>query len=72
MDYKTFKDHVFRVVKKSSLVRRTEILHDMEPFLKIRLHIEEDFVDVTFNAETGKTSYAYIRGDERIFGANML
>lgn len=39
---------------------------------RIRLWLNADFVDVYHNAQTGSTSYAYIEGGQRLFGANNM
>jgi hypothetical protein len=42
-----------------------------EPVLKLRVHLGASlFVDVFFNADTGKTSFALIKDGQRIFGAD--
>jgi hypothetical protein len=39
--------------------------------LKIRIAIADDeFLDLFHNAETGRTDYALIRGNQRIYGAD--
>jgi len=39
---------------------------------RLRLWLNSDFIDVYYNAQTGSTSYAYIQGDQRLFGANNM
>lgn len=39
---------------------------------KMRLWLNSEFIDVYYNAQTGSTSYAYIQGDQRLFGANNM
>jgi len=39
---------------------------------RIRLWLNADFVDVYYNSQTGSTSYAYIQGRQRLFGANNM
>lgn len=39
---------------------------------RIRLWLNQDFVDIYYNAQTGSISYAYIEQGERKFGANNM
>ena len=40
---------------------------------RLRLYLGEDrFVAVYYNARTKSTSYAYVEGDQRLFGANNM
>ena len=46
------------------------ILYD-EPVVKFRVElVEGSFIDVFYNADTGKTSFAWIAAGRRIFGAD--
>jgi hypothetical protein len=53
------------------MVTGIELLLLEEPILKLRAHLGVlAFVDVFFNAETGKISFALIKDTHRIFGAD--
>ena len=55
----------------SSLVTGIEPLVLEEPVLKLRVHVGTyGFVEVFWNVETNKTSFALIRGGRRMFGAD--
>ena len=42
-----------------------------EPVLKLRVHLGASlFIDIFFNAETSKTSFALIKDAQRIFGVD--
>jgi len=56
---------------QSPIVTGIEVLLLEEPVLKVRAYVEAfAFVEVFFNAETGKTSFALIKDRHRIFGAD--
>lgn len=56
---------------QSPVVVGIELLLLEEPVLKLRVHLGASlFVGVFFNAETGKTSFALIKGGQRTFGAD--
>ena len=56
---------------QSSVVIGIEPLLLEEPILKLRIHLGiHTFADVFFNAETGKTSFALIKDEQRILGAD--
>jgi hypothetical protein len=56
---------------QSTVVSGLEPLLIDEPVLKLRIHLGTlAFIDVFFNAETGKTSFALIKNGQRIFGAD--
>ena len=56
---------------QSSMVTGIALLLLEEPVLKLRAYVGAlVFVDVFFNAETGKTSFALIKDQHRIFGAD--
>ena len=40
--------------------------------VKLRLWLDESFVDVRYNSRTGSTSYAYIEGDKEAFWCEQL
>ena len=56
---------------QSTVVSGIEPLLLDEPVLKLRIHLGTvAFIDVFFNAETGKTSFALIKNGQRIFGVD--
>lgn len=56
---------------QSPVVTGIEPLLLEEPVLKLRAHLGTlAFIDVFFNEETGKTSFALIKEGKRIFGAD--
>lgn len=56
---------------RSAFVTGIEIIILEEPVLKLRAHVGAlAFVEVFFNEETGKTSFALIKDGKRLFGAD--
>jgi hypothetical protein len=56
---------------QSTIVTGIEPLLLEEPVLKLRAYVGAlAFVEVFFNADTGKTSFALIKDGHRIFGAD--
>jgi hypothetical protein len=39
---------------------------------KARLWLNDEFVEVYYNAQTNSISFAYIHGEQRVFGANNM
>ncbi len=63
--------HIIDTSAQSAIVTGIELLLLAEPVLKLRAHVGTlAFVDVFFNAETGKTSFALIKDGYRTFGAD--
>ena len=63
--------HIIGTSASFALVTGIEPLLLEEPILKLRAHVGTvAFIDVFFNAETGKTSFALIKDGQRIFGAD--
>jgi len=63
--------HLIDISAQSALVTGIEPLLLEEPVLKLRAHVGTlAFIDVFFNTETGKTSFALIKDGRRIFGAD--
>ena len=63
--------HLIDASAQSALVTGIEPLLLEEPMLKLRAHVGTlAFIDVFFNAESGKTSFALIKEGQRIFGAD--
>ena len=62
---------IINTCAQSATVTGIEPLLLEEPILKLRAHLGTlAFVDVFFNAETGKTSFALVKEGQRIFGAD--
>ncbi len=51
-------------------IKRVEEVERSIVHVKLRLWLNKSFVDVRYNSRTGSTSYAYIEGKRRVFGAN--
>lgn len=47
---------------------KVSIFEDL--ILKIRISLGEMYIDIFYNAASGKTAYALIKDNERIFGAD--
>ena len=63
--------HIVDISAQSPMVIGLEPLLLEEPVLKLRVHVGTSlFIDVFYNAETGKTSFALIQDGQRIFGAD--
>jgi hypothetical protein len=63
--------HIVYTSAQSPMVIGLEPLLLEEPVLKLRVYLGASlFVDVFYNAETGKTSFALIKDGQRIFGAD--
>lgn len=63
--------HILNICAQSAVVTGIELLLLEEPILKLRAHVGTlVFVEVFFNAETGKTSFALIKDRGRMSGAD--
>lgn len=63
--------YFINVCAQSAIVIGVELLLLEEPVLKLRAHVGPvAFLDVFVNVETGKTSFALIKDQQRIFGAD--
>lgn len=66
-----FSKHVIELCSKNDFIREIEILLLDEPVVKVKAVISGDtFVNAFYNSETEKYSFALIRGNRRIFGAD--
>jgi hypothetical protein len=62
---------IVQACAESALVTGIELLVLEAPVLKLRAHVGTlAFVEVFFNEETGKTSFALLRDEQRMFGAD--
>jgi hypothetical protein len=63
--------HIVQACAASTLVTGIELLVLEAPVLKLRAHVGTlAFMEVFFNEETGKTSFALIKGGQRVFDAD--
>jgi len=63
--------HLIGVCAQSTIITGIEPLLLEEPVVKFRAHVgSATFVDVFVNVDTGKTSFALIKNQQRIFGAD--
>jgi len=63
--------HIIDASVQSAVVTGIEVLLLDTPVLKLRAHVAmRAFIDVFYNAETGKTSFALIQDGRRIFGTD--
>lgn len=63
--------HIVDTSAQSPVVTGIELLLLEEPVLKLRVHLGASlFIDIFFNAETSKTSFALIKDAQRIFGVD--
>lgn len=68
-----FSKQVIETSSHYDFINEIEVVLLDEPVVKIRAIIHSGiFVDVFHNAETGKYSFALIRDNDRIFGADNL
>jgi len=71
---KKFAENVVSTTSKSKLVKSVSqnIFEDVVVKIRIVLKVKEMFIDVYYNSETGKVSYALIQKWKRVFGADNL
>lgn len=66
-----FSREAIRLCSEFSFIIGVEILLIDEPVAKIKAVMEEDtFINVFYNAETSKYSFALIKNNKRIFGVD--
>jgi len=69
MNALAFSKEVIDVCSKFQFVRGIDIILLDEPIAKIRILIKEGlFIEVFFNAESNKYSFALIKDNKRIYG----
>lgn len=71
MEIEEFVKHILSTSAKFEWIKRMDV-KTIETRAKVRLFINDNFVDVYYNAEGEKVSYAYLESDKRIFGANNM
>ena len=72
MDIEKFIEKVSEAVKDYDRIKRLEIHRRTEIRVWLRLFLNDEFIETFHNSETASTSYAYIEGGERVFGANNM
>ncbi|MGB7531962.1 MAG: hypothetical protein WA977_03145 [Halobacteriota archaeon] len=72
MDIENFVEKVSEAVKGYDWIKRLEIHRRTEIRVWLRLFLNDEFVETFHNSVTASTSYAYIEGGERVFGANNM
>ncbi len=72
MDIEKFIENVSEAVKDYDWIKRLEIQRRTEIRVWLRLFLNDKFIETFHNSETASTSYAYIEGGERVFGANNM
>ena len=71
MNVEEFETSILSICSKSLAVKSTVVLTFSFTWINIRTYLRDgSFVDISYNQETGKTAYAQIRDDRRIFGAD--
>ena len=71
MNLEQFKSRVFTTCSISLLVQSTTVLVLKETSIRLRVVlINGSFVDVFYNEQTGRTSFAQIQNKIRTFGAD--
>jgi len=71
MSVEDFEDLIISSCSKSGVVLNTTILISKFTWMKIRVSLKDGtFLDVSYNQATGKTAYAHIHDEQRIFGAD--
>jgi len=66
-----FERHVLSICSASSAVKNIAIVKSGLTWLNVRAYlIDDSFVEIFHNRKTGKTAFAHIRDERRIFGAD--
>ncbi len=71
MEIREFIDNILETARSFPWIRRTEV-NSTIAYARIRLWLNNSYVDVFYRRKTQNTSYAYIEEGERIFGANNM
>lgn len=70
MAYKTIEellDEIYAEAAKKSYIKSISVKVE-GPILKCRTHLNDTFINVFFNEDTGTTAFTLIKGNRRIFG----
>lgn len=71
MNCAEFAREVIDACAASGEVKECSLLLWDEPVVRLRVDlVDGSFIDVFYNADTGRTSFAWIAADQRIFGAD--
>ncbi|MFQ6119422.1 MAG: hypothetical protein ACE5KE_06000 [Methanosarcinales archaeon] len=66
-----FINEVMETAREFPWIKRIDT-RSVGRIVRIRLWINDEFIDLYYNSEFGTTSYAYIENGERRFGANNM
>jgi len=64
-------DEVYAEATKKTYVKSLSVKVE-GPILKCRIHLNDTFVNVFFNEDTGTIAFTLLRGDRRIFSARAI
>ena len=71
MSVEKFAENVIALCSQSFAVVSATILRLSLTWFRLRAYLKnESFVDVSYNEETGKITFAQIRNEQRVFGAD--
>ena len=71
MSTEEFERQVISICSASSVVRNMAVINLGLTWFNVRAYlIDESFIDIFYNQTTGKTAFAHIRDERRIFGAD--
>jgi len=72
MAYRTIEellDEIYAEAAKKSYVKSMNVKVE-GPILKCRIHLNDSFINVFFNEDTGTIAFTLVKGDRRIFGVD--
>lgn len=68
-----FSKEVTRICSESKIVRTWDVNLYEGTVVRIRIFlVDNSFIDVYYNSETEKISFAWIRNNKRVYGADNL
>ncbi|MEK6888035.1 MAG: hypothetical protein AABX14_03765 [Candidatus Aenigmatarchaeota archaeon] len=68
-----FSKEIIRICSESKIVSIWDVKIHEDVVTKIRIFlVDKSFIEVYYNFETGKTSFAWIRNNKRVYGADNL
>lgn len=71
MTVEEFEAYVLFACSNSSIVESAMVTQLGEAWSKVRMYlIDGSFAEASYNEETGKTTFAHIRDNQRVFGAD--
>jgi hypothetical protein len=71
MEIREFVESILETAGKFPWIRRTEV-NFTTAWTRIRLWLNNSFVDIFYRRKTQNTSYSYIAEGGRLFGANNM